>query len=182
MIKMNIKQVLILLVGLITISFKTTDNATSDNLSVLIVKLRYDSYGMVGFGGSLIVRNLETNDMYQSKSKIGFNPFVIVENLPLGNYKIEKLEIISGSNVLSLNDEFIFNTLKIDTPKIYNLGSFMTKKIPPLMELNFKITRTENDENEKIYKKVKRMSEKWQDLQIDSSHNLFVKDTTIIKI
>lgn len=179
---MKIKHILILIAGLLAISFKPTDSEISDNLSVLIVKLKYNSYGMTGFGGALKVRNLETNQVFESKSKKGLNPYVIVENLPIGNYKVEELKIISGPNVLTLRNEVEFNRLKVDTSKVYYLGSYMTRKIPPIKELNFQVIRIENDEIETIYKQLKNKSDKWQKLQIDLQQSVLVKDTTTIKI
>ncbi|HLN53662.1 MAG TPA: hypothetical protein VK212_08130 [Lentimicrobium sp.] len=179
---MNIKHIIILVVGLLMISFVPTDSVTSNKLSVLIVKLRYNSHGITGFGGSLKVRNLETNEVYESKSKKGFGPYVIVENIPVGNYKVEDLKIISGPNVLTLGNELEFNRIKIDTSQVYYLGSYLTKKIPPIKDLNFQMIRTENDEKETIYKQLKKKSDNWQKLQIDFQQTILLNDTTTIKI
>jgi hypothetical protein len=179
---MKLKYIAFLLVILLTTSFQTTDQTEVEKLSVLVVKLRYQSHGMTGFGGSLKVRNLETNEIFQNKSKIGFNPFVIVENLPVGSYKVEALEVISGSNILTLRNEFDFNTLKLDTSMVYYLGSYMATKIPPLMGLNFQVARTENDNPKEIYKQLKKKSDNWQKLSIDFQQSVLVSDTTIIKM
>ncbi len=179
---MKIRYIIFLLIGILTSSFKSADQIETNNLSALVIKLTYDSYGMTGFGGSLKVRNLETNEVFESKSRIGFNPFVIIENLPLGNYKVEELKINSGSNVLTSRNDLEFNQLKLDTSKVYYLGSYLTEKIPPMMELNFQITRTENDETKKIYKQLKKKSENWLKLQIDFEQRLLINDSTTIKI
>jgi len=179
---MRVRNIIFLLIVFLTTSFKTTKHAGVNDLSVLVVKLRYNSHGMTGFGGSLKVRNLETNVIFESKSKKGFNPFVIVENLPIGNYKVEELSIISGPNVLTLRNEVDFNTLKIDTSKVYYLGSYMAKKIPPLRDLSFQVARTDNDKPEEIYKQLKKNSDNWQKLQIDFQRSVLISDITVVKM
>ncbi|MBU3663700.1 MAG: hypothetical protein FGM41_10965 [Bacteroidetes bacterium] len=179
---MNIRYLLLLLVVLVSTSFKKYAISEPENLAVIIIKLKYNSYGMTGFGGSLKVRNLATDEIFESKSKMGDNPFVIVENLPLGNYEVEELKIISGSNIITLRSELGFNTIKLDSSKVYNLGYYMTKKIPPLMEYHIQVTKRKNDAVEKIYKALKKKSDKWLALPIDFGQNLFLNDSTNIQI
>lgn len=153
---MNIRNLLLLLVVLVCTSFKQNTVSEPESLGAIILKLKYNSYGMVGFGGSLKLRNLESDQTFESKSKMGNNPFVIVENLPVGNYEVEELKIISGTNIITLRKGLGFNTLKIDSEKVYYLGYYMTKKIPPLTEYHIQITKGENDSVEKIYKALNK--------------------------
>lgn len=70
----------------------------------------------------------------------------------------------------------------IDTSKIYYLGSYLTKKIPPLKRLNFQIAKGENDNVEKIYEQMKKRSSNWSEIKIDYEQSLFKVDTTNIEI
>lgn len=165
-----------------TFSFINADETAQVNNSIVLIKVKYNSYGINGFGGKLKIRNITTNIFYESRIKAGYNSFVMITNIPKGTYNIEELQIISGRNKLNIRDKSYFNLLKIDEPKIYYLGNYTAKKIPPLLELHFQIAKTKMDEEEKIYKQVKKDSETWLKYKIDSEHQLFKSDTTQVEI
>ncbi len=179
---MKTKLIIFLLLGIHLISFRSLSSIDSDGLSALVIKLKYNSYGMTGFGGSLRVRNIKTDEVFESKSKKGFNPFVIIENVPSGNYIVERLDMISGPNVLKLANKSDFNVIKVNESRIYYLGNYEAKKIPPLMKLNFAVMKSEQDSEEKVYKQLKKKSDSWLKLKIDFGQSLFVKDSTTIEI
>jgi hypothetical protein len=49
-------------------------SGTDPNNSIIITSINYHSYGIVGYGGSLVLRNKITNQLYLSLSRIGFDP------------------------------------------------------------------------------------------------------------
>jgi len=165
-----------------TLSFTDANKTEQLNNSVVIVKLKYNSYGCTGYGGKLIIKNVVTNIRYQSKVKMGFNSFVMITSVPNGTYVVEALQIITGCNTLMLRDESYFNEIIIDEAKIYYLGNYFTEKIPPLFELHFESSKRENDEEAKIYKQVKKDSETWLQLKIDFTEHLFTTETTTIEL
>jgi hypothetical protein len=177
-----IRYILILSLGLVITSFKITGPLSSDKLSVIVINVKYKSFGIVGYGGELKIRNIETNELFESHSKKGLNPIVIIEKVPAGTYVVEEIKIISGPNILTIKDKTLFNTLDLNSPKIYYLGSYLAKKIPPILELNFQIIKTENDGSEKIYKELKKKSDEWLKLNIDFDMRLFKSDNTNFEI
>jgi hypothetical protein len=50
---MNMRYLLLLLVVLVSTSFKKNAFSEHESLGAIILKLKYNSYGMAGFGGSL---------------------------------------------------------------------------------------------------------------------------------
>ena len=96
----QIRYIIILIVFVLTTSFNFQTKYDRSNLSAVILKIKYSSYGIKGFGGKLKIRNIESNEIFESKSKKGFNPYVIIENLPECKYFIEEIEIISGPTLL----------------------------------------------------------------------------------
>jgi hypothetical protein len=150
--------------------------------SILVIRVEYHSFGMSGLGGFLKIRNIDTNEVFVSKKRIGFYPFVVISDIPDGNYVVEELQIMAGSNKLIIRDELCFNTIHINGAKIYYLGRYLAEKIPPLLKLNFLITMDEKDDESKIYKQVRRESDAWLKYQIGWDHQLFKKDSTQIEI
>lgn len=173
---------LLFLTGLITISYRPSEPSTPVDFSVIVLKVKYNSYGLTGFGGKLVIRNIETNGLYESHSNKGINPYIIIEDLPRGKYLIEELNIISGPNVLTIQDKSKFNIIDINDHKIYYLGSYITKKIPPVLELNFEIHKTPNDDKEQIIKQLKKKSDNWLNQEIDFDQSLFKTDSINIRI
>ncbi len=152
------------------------------NYSALIFKMNYNSMGLRGFGGKLTVRNVETNEVYKSKSKMGFNPFIVIEDLPIGIYETIELEILTGGPILILRDRRLFNQIKIDTAKNYYLGNYLTKKIKPLFKYNIDVTCIENDPQNKVSKQLKKKDSKWLTLDTDFDQKLFRYMSTEIQI
>jgi hypothetical protein len=160
---------------------KVSPRTDLDN-SIIITRINYRSHGMVGFGGSLIIRNTKTNQLYQGQSKKGFNPFVIVPNVPPGTYSVDYFTIISGSNKIMIHDTTYFNKIVFDKPSIYFLGNYFSEKIPPLLKYVIKISLRLEIEDIKIYKEIHENSKSWMDLKINNEIKLFKNDSTIIEI
>jgi len=177
------KHILILLsLSLVFSSFSSINSENTESLSTVIFKLNYNSWGLRGFGGRLTVRNIETNEIYKRRTKKGFRPFIIIENLPVGEYEILELEIISGGPLIYIKDKNLFNVLRIEKPKNYYLGNYLTKKIKPILKLNIAISKKEKDPEFKIMKQLIAKSPKWLNLEIDYSKSLFKSDRTEVKI
>lgn len=163
-------------------SFKNMSRIGNDNSAVILMKIKYNAYGWTGFGGTLKVRNTLTNETYESKTMKGFSPFVMIANVPYGTYSVEELQIISGPYKVTIKDKSEFNEIQIAESKIYYLGNYITKKVPPLLKLNFLITNAEADNEGKIYKQLKKDSEIWSKYSIDYEQMLFKSDSTKIEI
>ena len=174
--------VICIILAVVIFSYVKADETQQNNNSIVLIKVKYNSYGINCFGGKLKIRNVATNKLYESKSKTGFNSFVMITNVPKGTYAVEELQIISRPNTLIIREKPYFTLLNIDESKIYYLGNYTTKKIPPLLELHFQIAKTKIDEEEKIYKQVKKDSESWLKFKIDYQQQLFKSDTIQVEI
>jgi len=174
-------QILVIL-GIMFSSFSITNLDKTEDHSTLLLKMNYKSLGLKGFGGNLIIRNLETNEVFKSVSKIGFSPFIIIEDLPIGEYEVLELKIISGGPIISIRDKNLFNTIKLESPKNYYLGNYLTTKIKPIFKLNIAVSRKEKDSERTIVKQLRKKSEEWLDLKIDYENILFKVDRTEIEI
>jgi hypothetical protein len=163
-------------------SFRQLSPAGQESRSVVMVKLKYGSYGITGFGGMLRIRNVNTNEIFESNSKTGLNPFVSITNVPNGEYVVEEVQIISGSYRLTLKNDSDFNLIKITEPKIYYLGSYKAKKVAPLMKRNFQVTKTDNDSEKKIHKQANKVLEKETASEIDYEYTLLKENNINIEI
>ena len=67
-----------ILLSFAVFSFRTKGENFQENPSAVILKLRYKSPGLSGHDGTLRLRNIETNAVYEGKSRMGFNPFIVI--------------------------------------------------------------------------------------------------------
>jgi hypothetical protein len=169
---------LCLLLTMAIFSFKAKDDNPQENTSAIILKLRYKSPGLSGYGGTLRLRNTETNTIYESRSKVGINPFVVITNIPKGTYIIEEIQVITGYNTLTIRDQSFFQPIHIDAPEIYYLGNYKTKKVAPLSGMHFQVRKEDNDDEKKIYKQLGKEADSWLKYKITFDHSLFRSDST----
>jgi hypothetical protein len=179
---MRISALIFFMLRITALSFRPAATSQPAGSSAIIVKLRFHSAGSSGYGGSLRVRNMETGARYESHAKIGLNPFVIIEDLPLGTYKVEELNIISGTNVLPISDESKFNSIKVDSIKAYYVGAYLAEKVPPHKGLHFSITKMEDDNIGKVHKQLAKKSENAAELMVDFEQHLFLAELTDIDL
>jgi hypothetical protein len=168
---------LCILLTLTAFSFKK-DEAPQENTSAVILKLRFKSPGMSGYGGTLRLRNTETNTVYEGRSKVGLNPFVVITNIPKGTYTVEEIQIATGYNMLTIQDQSFFQPIQIDEPEIYYLGNYRIKKVAPLLGMHFQVRKEDNDDVKKIYKQLGKEADPWLKYKITFDHSLFKSDST----
>lgn len=169
---------LCILLTLATFSFKPKDENPQENTSAVILKLRYKSPGQSGYGGSIRLRNTETNTVYESISKIGFNPYVVITNIPKGTYTVEEIRIITGYNTLTIREPSYFRPIQIDASEIYYLGNYHTKKVAPMSGMHFLVRKEDNDDEKKIHKQLGKEADSWLNYKITFDYPLFKSDST----
>jgi hypothetical protein len=179
LIKKMKPYLIILTFGLLFSSFNIVYLNGADRHSTVILKMNYKSPGFRGFGGSLTLRNTETNEVYKSESKIGFKQFIVLENIPIGEYEVQELEIISGGPLIFIRDKSLFNELTIDSAKNYYLGNYLTQKIKPILKLHIAVTKIDSDSEDKI---IKNLPEEFSNVDIEYSKTLFKEERTEIEI
>lgn len=165
--------VLSILLTLATFSFKSNDENNKESTSAVILKLRYKSAGMSGYGGMVRLRNTETNNVYEGKSKMGFSPFVVITDIPNGTYVVDVIQVITGYHLLTIGDQSYFQPIQIDSPKVYYLGSYKTKKVAPLSGMHFQVSKEDNDDEKKIYKQLGKEADLWLKYKITFDYSLF---------
>lgn len=170
---------LCILLTLATFSFKTKEDNPQENTAAVILKLRYKSPGMSGYGGTLRLRNTETNAVYESRSRVGFNPFVVITDIPKGTYTVEGIQVITGGhNPLVVQDPSFFRPIHIDAAAIYYIGNYKMKKVAPLLGMHFQVSKEDNDDEKKIYKQLGKEADFWLKYKISFDQSLFKSDST----
>jgi len=161
---------------------QNTASKTSPDSSIIITRIQYNSHGMVGYGGQLVIRNKETNQLYSSQSKRGLNPFIVIRNVPPETYSIVQFAIITGPNKLIIHNPTVFNEIVVNNASIYFLGNYSTKKIRPLLKYVILISHVQDVGDKIIHDRINDKSEKMIDLKINYHIKLFKQDSTIIEI
>ena len=162
--------------------FDSNSHLDSEELSSVSVRMTFKAKGFTGYGGYLSLINVESKEAYQSTTKIGFRPYILVENLPIGEYDVVFLDVITGGPYVLLDDKKLFNRISIVEQKNYYLGNYLIKKIKPTFKLHVSITKQEDDSTGKIYKKIEKIGEKWTALEIDFDQALFKNDSSKVII
>jgi hypothetical protein len=107
--------------------------------ATVVVCSKYASFGMFGSGGALTIMNQSTLSTYSSIVKNGFHSFIVIENVPLGRYKVLSFEFITGYSTIIVRDTTLFNHIEISETKVYFIGNYFSKKIPPVFKLNIEL-------------------------------------------
>lgn len=166
----------------LSIFLVTSTLFAQEDKAVILLRLKYKSPAEVGVGGKLKIRNINTNETFESHAKIGLNPHVKISNVPFGTYIVEELEIRTGAGRIFIQEDLFFNQIKIEEPKVYYLGNYMTKKIPPLLKYNVQIFKQDKENNNKIYDEVKENFTNLQNVKVIYDIELLKKDSTIIQL
>lgn len=185
-IKKAILNVSIISVGIIASSFSNCFIKLShENKAIIIVKTRYSTSASTGLGGFLYIRNVETKTIYKGESNSAYSPYIVIKDVPIGNYIVEEVQIPTGVtpfDLLHINKGVThYDTLQISSNKIFYLGSYLSFKTKPLLSHKYRVIRKENDVEKKIYKQVKKRAEDWINFEIDYSQRLFNSDTTVVE-
>ena len=102
---------------------------TAINNSIVVLQINFKSPLMSG--GSLLIRNVNTNDVFEAQFRYTNSDIIVIPNVPAGNYKVEELFVIAGdpsTNFSILSKDSHFNDLTIDESSIYYIGKYTFKK------------------------------------------------------
>lgn len=151
--------------------------------SVIIVTVNFKSPMLKGYGGSLKLRNVTTNEIFSEQFRRGFYSTIILPNIPLGSYKVEEFVIIAGNlKILLKNHEERFNVINIAEPAIYDLGNYLITKEPPLLKFKIKVNLEPPIDSSKVTSELAEKTNSWTSLRINKSTKLFKRDTDYIAI
>lgn len=179
---MKFKPIVLLLFILLITAFKPYKAKYSKNSSVIFVKLNSYINGNKGFGGSLKIRNIQTNKVYKSPAPNGYNysGYVFIKNVPNGEYFFEEVSIDTGTRLLILQDSSMFAKINIDQPMIYFLGHYHINKLTTTTEKRYQVLKQNNYSAEKIFEDAKGKLRKQKNLNLNSEHKLFSNDSLIL--
>lgn len=84
---------------------------------------------MSGFGIIVHIQNMETHELYHSKSLSAMSPNAVVEHLPAGRYEVCAIEVPFGDrwfqNISKELRDF-FGIIDVEPNHIYYLGTYKT--------------------------------------------------------
>jgi|688.fasta_scaffold230086_2 hypothetical protein len=178
----KIKPIVLFLLIVFLTSFKPHKAKDSKNSSVVFVKLNSYTNGNRGFGGSLKIRNIQTDKVYKSPDPNGYNytGFVFIKNVPNGEYIFEEVTINTGFRTIILQDPKLFQKIKIDEPMMYFLGHYHINKLSTTTVKRYEVLRQKKDSDEKVFEEGKGKLKKWDYLKINNDQGLFLNDSIVL--
>lgn len=180
---MKFKPIVLLLFILLITSFKPYKAKDPENSSVIFVKINSYVNGYEAYGGNLKIRNIKTNKVYKSPNRNGYNnysPYVLIKNVPIGEYFFEEVSIDTGTRLLILQYSSMFARINIDQPMIYFLGHYHINKLTTTTEKRYQVLKQNNYSAEKIFEDAKGKFRKRKNLKLNSEHKLFSNDSLIL--
>lgn len=177
---------------LLTLAWCTTSfslqcqNEDLEALSTVIIQSNYEPWG-ANSDGMLILMNTKTKRLYENKTSLFFQSrFIIIENLPPGEYVVSALFLPTGGTRIEQYNDSLFDTIRVNEPKHYYLGNYSIKKVrapvKPFFKFYVEVHSVEKNRIDKLRKLLHRRSEKWDKLEIDCEGSFFKSDTTLIKV
>ena len=173
------KIYILVLLGL-TILLIGCKNAKKHNVSAIVIKMSYNSKKINSHGGRVILQNTDT-ETYYTGSSTGDSPFILLEGIPSGEYKVKQLTVFYANYGLNLKDSTWFSSIKIENSNIYFLGNFETKLMEPEAKFIHRITTNGDTEKDIILQELdKRKNNTWSEFKIKTDQTLFKNSTTFI--
>lgn len=155
--RLKIYYILILIVLLFN-SCSSLNILKKDNHSVIAISVTSTGFGAKGYGIIITLENIDTHEIFKSKSLSPISPHSIIQNIPSGRYLVKKVEIPVGNIMYSnwSNDiPTFFGLIKIESNSKYYLGNFNgTRSIGNKNIMRLKI------EDQEIPDKIKKTIEK----------------------
>ena len=123
------------------------------NSSIIAISATSTGLGAKGYGILVTMENLETKELYKSKSLSPISPHSVIQNLPSGKYFVRKVEVPVGSFMYSNWSDSVktfFGQIDIAPNSKYYLGDFIgTREVGKKNILRLRI------ENQNIPKKLR---------------------------
>jgi hypothetical protein len=143
----------LILIAFILCSCSAVKIAKQNNGSIIAISATSTGLGAKGYGILVTMENLETKEMYKSKSLSPMSPHSVIQNLPSGKYFVRKVEVPVGSFMYSNWSDSVktfFGQIDIAPNSKYYLGDFTgTREVGRKNVLRLKI------ENQNIPEKLR---------------------------
>ena len=154
----------LILIGLLLYSCSTLKIAKQDNSSIIAISATSSGLGAKGYGILIAMENIDTHEMYKSKSLSPISPHSVIQNIPQGKYLIRKVEVPVG-NVMYSNwsdsVKIFFGQINIEPNSKYYLGDFTgTRDIGRKNVLRLKINN--QSITDKLKEKIENENTGWK--------------------
>ena len=117
----------LLLIVLIFSSCSAVKIAKQDNGSIIAISATSTGLGAKGYGILITLENIDTKEIFKSKSLSPISPHSVIQNLPSGKYFVRKVEVPVGSFMYSNwfdSVKTFFGQINIAPNSKYYLGDF----------------------------------------------------------
>lgn len=147
----------LILIVLIFSSCSSVNIAKQDNSSIIAISATSTGLGAKGYGILITLENIDTKEMFKSKSLSSLSPHSVIQNLAPGKYFVRKVEVPVGNIMYSNWSDSVktfFGQINIEPNSKYYLGDFSgTRDVGKKNVLRLKI------ENQSIPFKLKEKIE-----------------------
>jgi hypothetical protein len=147
----------LILIVLIFSSCTAVKIAKQDNSSIIAISATSTGLGAKGYGILITLENIDTKEMFKSKSLSPISPHSVIQNLSPGKYLVRKVEVPVGSFMYSNWSDSVkifFGEINIEPNSKYYLGDFTgTREVGKRNVLQLKI------ENQSIPDKLREKIE-----------------------
>ena len=147
----------LILAGLILNSCSSAKFARIDNNSIVAISATSTGLGAKGYGILITMQNIDTKEIFKSKSISPISAHSVIPNLKPGKYNIIKVEVPVGNIMYSNwsdNVRSFFGQVEIEPESKYYFGDFTgSRKIGKKNVLRLKI------ESENIPEKIRSIIE-----------------------
>lgn len=163
MIKILKTSFLVILIIIVCNSCSTVRIAKLDNSSIIAISATSSGLGAKGYGILITMENIDTKEIYNSKSFSPISSHSVIQNIPAGKYFVTKVEVPVGGFIYSNWSDSVkvfFRQIDIKPNSKYYLGDFTgTRDIGRTNVLRLKI----NNQNipDKIKEKIENEKTGW---------------------
>ncbi len=118
-----------------------------DNSSIIAISATSSGLGAKGFGILITMVNIDTHEIYKSKSLSPVSAHSVIQNIPPGRYNVQKVEVPVGNLMYSNWSDSVktyFGQIDIEPNSKYYLGDYTgTREIGRKNVLRLKIKNQE---------------------------------------
>ena len=155
----------LILIILIFSSCSSVKIAKQDNSSIIAISATSTGFGSKGYGILITLENIDTKEMFKSKSLSPISSHSVIRNLSPGKYIVRKVEVPVGNFMYSNWSDSVktfFGQINIAPNSKYYLGDFAGTR--DVGKKNVLRLRIENQNiPEKLKEKIENDKTGWKD-------------------
>ncbi|HET7819743.1 MAG TPA: hypothetical protein VFL70_10590 [Bacteroidia bacterium] len=164
MLKTKSTKLFLILIVVIFNSCSTVKIIKQDNSSIIAISATSSGLGAKGYGILINIENIDTHEIYKSKSLSPISPHSVIQNIPSGKYYVKKIEVPVGNFMYSNWSDTVklyFGQINIEPNSKYYLGDFTgTREIGRKNVLRLKINNPNIPEG--LKRKIENEKTGWE--------------------